>query len=144
MLAIVAFALVVTGLFWRAYNQEAITTPASAVVPVSKAEPVALAPASTPLPAAEVSKSLAAMESTVEAPSPAANPPAVAVAAPAMQPAPPRLQAIFFNKSQPSAIIDGRTVYVGSRIGDFRVATITSGSATLVSGATTNILRFEE
>lgn len=81
-----------------------------------------------------------------------ANPaPAVAVtnavpipdAAPVIPP-PPKLQGIVFNPKRPSALIDGRTVFLGDRFGQFRVIAITPQTVTLAGAGVTNVLSFAE
>lgn len=62
----------------------------------------------------------------------------------AQQPIPIRLQAIFFNTRRPSAMVNGKTVFAGSHIGEFQVAAISPETVTLINGATTNLLRFNE
>jgi hypothetical protein len=42
-----------------------------------------------------------------------------------------KLQGIVFNAKQPWAIVDGKTVYVGSRVGDCRVKEISASTLTL-------------
>ncbi|MGN6554191.1 MAG: hypothetical protein ACTHLW_10765 [Verrucomicrobiota bacterium] len=64
--------------------------------------------------------------------------------APVVKPAPLKLQAVFYSAVRPSAMIAGKTVFVGDRVGGFQVAAITVNSATLVGEARTNILSFEE
>lgn len=59
------------------------------------------------------------------------------------QPAPPKLQAIVFNPTRPSAIVSGKTVVVGDRVNEFRVAAIHPDHITLVSESETNVLRME-
>lgn len=59
------------------------------------------------------------------------------------KPVPPKLQAVSFNPAQPSAIINGKTVYVGERFREFHVLAIDSDSATLVNGTQTNVLTME-
>lgn len=57
--------------------------------------------------------------------------------------APPsvKLQGIFFNPQNPSAILDGKTVYLGDRIpGGFRVLGITPTSVTIANPTGTNVL----
>lgn len=46
-----------------------------------------------------------------------------------------KLQGIFYKKGNPSAAINGRTVFVGGRVGDARVTAITQESVTIVTGA---------
>jgi hypothetical protein len=55
----------------------------------------------------------------------------------------PRLQGLFYSPVHPSAVINGQTVFVGDKVGGFRVVDITRNSATLVSGTETNVLKFE-
>ena len=59
-------------------------------------------------------------------------------------PAVPRLQAIVYNSTRPSAIVNGKTVYVNSRVGEFRVRAITPDSVTLAGETRTNVLTLEE
>lgn len=82
-----------------------------------------------------------------QVPEPAAAPdlgeqPVVTAAAPVVAPPPaPRLQAIVYSVAHPSAIVSGKTVYIGSRISEFQVASITPDSVTLVSSGQTNVVR---
>lgn len=73
---------------------------------------------------------------------PTDSPAAVAEAAPP-PPAPLRLQAVFFNPARPSAIVSGKTVFVGDRLNGFHVTRIQQNSATLVSGNETNVLKLK-
>jgi cytoskeletal protein RodZ len=59
---------------------------------------------------------------------------------PPPKPAPLRLQAVVFNPRQPSAIISGKTLFIGDKLGDSRVVAIDRGSATLVGAGKTNVL----
>jgi hypothetical protein len=54
----------------------------------------------------------------------------------------PRLQGIFFHATRPSAIMNGKSVFVGDKVGEFRVTAITRDSATVVGAGQTNILSF--
>ena len=60
-----------------------------------------------------------------------------------VKPIMPRLQAVFFNPRNPSAVINGRTVFRGDSLGSFRVTRITADTATLVGEGQTNVLRLE-
>jgi len=51
-----------------------------------------------------------------------------------------KLQGIFYNPRSPSAVVNGKTVYVGDRVTGFRVFTITPDAVTLTSGTQTNVL----
>jgi hypothetical protein len=65
---------------------------------------------------------------------------AVAVIAAPPKPAPLRLQAIIFNPSRPSALISGKTLFIGEKLGALRVVAIDQESATLVGPGLTNVL----
>jgi hypothetical protein len=69
-----------------------------------------------------------------------------AAIAPASQPKPPplRLQAIVFNPKRPSALISGKTLFIGDKLGDARVVAIDQDSATLVGSGKTNVLSLPE
>ncbi len=60
------------------------------------------------------------------------------------KPALPKLQGIVFNPRRPSAVINGKTLFVGDRVAGFRVMAIGRDTATLVSAGQTNILTLEE
>ncbi|HET7625377.1 MAG TPA: hypothetical protein VFM25_08930 [Verrucomicrobiae bacterium] len=60
------------------------------------------------------------------------------------KPATPKLQAIVFSATNPSAIVNGKTVFVGDNVGEFRVAAITPKGARLVSETQTNLLTLDE
>ena len=60
-----------------------------------------------------------------------------------IKPPAPKLQAVIFNPRNPSAVIDGHTVFRGDRLGAFRVTKITVDSATLVGEGKTNVLTLE-
>jgi hypothetical protein len=70
------------------------------------------------------------------------NPPTAADAQPP-KPAPLKLQGIVFSK-RPSAVINGKVLFLGDRIREFRVVAITQDSAVLVGGGLTNILSLSE
>jgi hypothetical protein len=73
----------------------------------------------------------------------------VSNAAPAVEPAVPkpeplRLQGIVFNPRRPSTVINGRTLFLGDRIREFRITAIRQDSVTLVGGGRTNVLSLEQ
>jgi hypothetical protein len=57
---------------------------------------------------------------------------------------PLRLQAIVFDPKRPSALINGKTVFVGDKLGDSRVVAIDRESATIVGSGKTTVLTLEE
>ena len=65
------------------------------------------------------------------------------VAAPP-KPAPLRLQGIVFDPKRPSAVINGRTFFVGDKVRECRIVTITAETVTLVSAGKTNVLSMAE
>jgi hypothetical protein len=143
-LILLALALITLGglvLVWQISRKQsddiqqvaAKTPPATAPAgePSStRANPTAIAPADTapanPTPAVVV---------TNAAPVPDAPP---------APPPPPKLQGIVFNPKRPSALIDGRTVFLGDRFGQFRVVAITPQTVTLAGAGVTNVLSFAE
>lgn len=59
--------------------------------------------------------------------------------------APIKVQGIMYDPSQPSAIVDGKTVHIGDRVFDFHVKTISPNSVTLTGpGGTNEVLRLGE
>lgn len=66
-----------------------------------------------------------------------------AAEAPTAEPTAPKLQAIVFNPTRPSAIISGKTVVIGDRVNEYLVAGISPQSITLVSETATNVLRMK-
>jgi hypothetical protein len=96
------------------------------------ANPVVVAPLP---PKAVASAAPTAPAAPAKVAAPAAPPPAVPKS-PATPPPPPppepKLQGIFFDPPRPWAIVSGKTVYAGDRVGDFRVKEISKNTVTLV------------
>lgn len=68
---------------------------------------------------------------------------AAAAAAPALEPAPApayKLQGIIYRPSNPSAVVNARSVFIGDRIGTARVISINESSVTLDIGGETKVL----
>jgi hypothetical protein len=130
-------------------------------------ELVAHAASTTPAPTPPVNPAPAALTESVPSPpvpsapepppaaitpTPAETAPDPAPAIPAVpddpptppKPAPLRLQGIIFNPAHPSAVINGKTVFVGDKVGEFRVGDIRQDSATLFNAAQTNVLNLGE
>jgi hypothetical protein len=55
-----------------------------------------------------------------------------------------KLQGIVFHPTRPSAVISGKTVFIGDKAGDFRVTAIGRDSVTVVSATETNVLTFAQ
>ncbi|HHY84104.1 MAG TPA: hypothetical protein GYA07_01010 [Verrucomicrobia bacterium] len=110
-------------------------------------EPVAAKPIASPQAAAPVTP--AVVEPVTSVAEVATNtPPAestnevAAVAEPAPAPV-PRLQAILFNPARPSAVVNGKTVFIGNTVANFRVTSITETTVTLVGETESHILTLE-
>ena len=58
-------------------------------------------------------------------------------------PPPLKLQGIVFSPTRPSALISGRTLFIGDRIRDCRVVAITQNTATLSNGEQKTVLTLE-
>jgi len=63
-----------------------------------------------------------------------------AVPAEAVPPPALKLQGIFFNPSNPSAVVNGKTVYLGERVNGFRLIAVSPVAVTLASATETNVL----
>ena len=132
----------------------AIPAPQPASVPAvaSATQPDATAPPDSPSSSATgAAASLAADDAAAATNAPLADVQeseatnAAAMAAPPPpKPAPLRLQAIIFSPRRPSAMISGKTLFVGDKLGDLRVVAINKDSATLTGGGQTNVLSLPE
>ena len=91
-------------------------TPATITPP-----PLEAAPAPSPLPPpAEIRPATNALPLPLPATNTITNPSPAAVAVESW----PKLQGIIFNAARPLAIVNGQTVSVGDRVGDFQVKQI--------------------
>ena len=107
--------------------------------PLANAEPKPSPPVSTAQPAPVPVAAAVAATNVVGDLAPAA-----ATLAPEAPPKPAlKLNGIFFHPTRPSAIINGKSVFVGDRAGEFRVVAIDRESVTLVGGGATNILSLQ-
>ena len=68
-------------------------------------------------------------------------PPAVKVEAP---PPLPKLQGILFNPARPTAFLNGKSLLVGGRLGEYTVVAITKQAVTIERAGQTNVLTMEE
>jgi hypothetical protein len=123
--------------------------PGSAPAPISPPakEPPATAVTRTVVGVAPAAPAPAMPAATV-APSPAPNaitqPAPAAISAPAPQPEPLRLQAIVYHPTRPSALISGKTVFVGERVQGMKVTGITKDSATVADNRNVLVLKLPE
>jgi len=104
-------------------------------------EPSSVAAIKTEVSAQPASTAPPAAAATVD---PVVATPITAAIEPPPKPAPPKLQGIVFNPTRPSAMINGRTLFIGEKFGELRLVAITSDSATLVGGGRTNVLSLEQ
>ena len=118
----------------------AVNPTASAVTVDS---PVESALPSPPAPIIKAEPSLAPAPPTVPVETQTNAVAVVAISEPPVPPA-PKLQGIAFHPPRPSAVVSGKTVMVGDRVGGFRVLAITRGSVTLGDATTTNVLSLSE
>ncbi len=63
---------------------------------------------------------------------------------PPPKPAVPRLQGIVFDPRRPSAVINGKTLFIGDRVAGFRLVALRADSATLVGNGQTNVLVLDQ
>ena len=159
LLAIVAAAcwFIVKGVQARRQASD----PASAPILVKAREPQPQTPASAAPSAAGAEAAPAASTSVAStptlvpknSPSPetatpaieASAPPPIPAPAPPTEPAKPafRLQGIFFRPANPSALVNGKSVWIGSRIDGATVRTITRESLTIEVNGQTTVLTLE-
>jgi hypothetical protein len=118
------------------------SAPKPSVAEMSKA-PGSPAPVASPNSGAPADGSTTVSTTNVAAASTGTN---VAIAPPSEAPKPPplTLQGIVFNPRRPSVVINGKTLFVGDRIGQFRVAAIKPDSATLIGSGRTNLLSLDQ
>lgn len=109
----------------------AVETPPTATVSQEPPKLVA-SPVSSPADAA-VATSPTTTNATVSAPP--VEPP---------KPTKPKLQGIYYNPTRPSAVVNGRTLYVGDRVGEFHVREITKDAVTLASATQTYVLSLSD
>lgn len=69
------------------------------------------------------------------------NAPAVLAEVPSVL---PKLQGIFYRPNRPSALLNGKTVMIGGRSGEFLVVAITQQSVTVARAGKTNVLSLPE
>jgi hypothetical protein len=158
--ALVAIALLTLLFVWELTRSgdaapvlevNARTAPATPAIfpapaPEAQAAPVQ-EPVSPPEPVIATNATLVAEDTSAPADDPLADMEESGTTnAPAMEPPPPpkpaplRLQAIIFNPKRPSAMISGKTLFVGDKLGDMRVVAIEQDSATLAGAGQTNVL----
>jgi hypothetical protein len=129
-----------------------VTAPVSATPAVPAANGVGAIPVSATVASAQPKPSTspepgagtAPVAATPTASSPSATNSAPAPETPAPKPTTLKLQSILFGSRKPSAMINGKPLFLGDRIGQFRVTSISEDSVTLVGAGQTNILSLNQ
>jgi hypothetical protein len=155
--ALAVVALLALFLVWQRAQERQLTGPQAARALTAPAAQATIAPQpASPLVTATAPVTAVANPPAATAPATPASPPVtedqqseVSISAailppPAPKPAPLRLQAIVFNPKRPSALISGKTLFIGDKLGDSRVVAIDQESATLVGAGKTNVLSLPE
>jgi hypothetical protein len=132
-------------LIWFVFKSDRASLPVAARVAEAPlaALPSEVKPAPAPTPAKEALPAVApATGQKFEHPDePNTNRvPVVADVVEAIQPPALKLQGIFFSPSHPSAVVNGKTVYLGDRVNGFRLVAVSPVAATFVSATETNVL----
>ncbi len=148
--SLIAVALLVGGVsIWEGIGASNGAPKVSAHAPIPTLQPAIPAAESRSIPTPQVSPSVSnTVPADAAAPGPAATP-ATNTVAPVEQPKPAplvyKLQGIFYQPNNPSAVINGKPVFPGSRVGDATVVAITQDSATIVTlSGRTNVLELAE
>ena len=110
------------------------TTPAAMPAPE---RPVVAVPPTAPVPALVP----APATNGPARPSPAANPVAEAKSPePPPKPSALKLQGIIYHPTRPSVVVNGKALFIGDRLNEWRVIAIDTHSVTLANNGRTNIL----
>ena len=120
-----------------------VTRPEQPVKPVPEAKPK---PSPVVAPSAVPPKEIAAAKTKTQSAVVAATTNAIvaeATSAPQKPPL-PRLQGITYLPGRPTAVVDGKTVFIGSFVGELRVLAISRQAVTLASATETNVLNLSE
>jgi len=122
LLALIVLLLVAAGFFFGLSMSKPAPLPPTTVVKRPLPQPIAAISNSVPV---------------------VTNVPSTSNAVPAVPPPPPepKLQGILFDPTRPSAIVDGKTIFVGGRVGGFRVTEISKNDVTLKNETETKVLR---
>lgn len=70
--------------------------------------------------------------------------PVVAAIVEAVKPPVLKLQGIFFSPSNPSAVVNGKTIFLGDRVNGFRLLAVSPVAATFASATETNVLSLSD
>jgi hypothetical protein len=137
-LSLVLFISMICVLAW--FNRQDHSMQVQARTPASKANVKGSADANQTSASAQP---IVPGKAGVAAGSQLTNPPVPVIEPVAAKLPPLKLQAVFFNPQHPSAVIEGKTVFVGDSVRDLKVVAIASKSALLISATETNLLTLE-
>ena len=143
VVVILALAIILLWQWFRSGHSETAVH-ARTIETAQPAPPTVVAPAQIPAPQTVVVNPqppfAPAAQPAVAVPIPPqpapsnAQPVVVAPAQPVVPPPPAfKLQSIFYRAKSPSAVINGKTLYIGDRVGTAHVVAITQESATIVT-----------
>jgi MSHA biogenesis protein MshK len=138
MLGVIAFIFMWPWAQKNASNSASPQKPQT-IVAAKEASPTTTASVAGPQTAPDSSKAAAPAQTPVVA-IPDTNKIVIASEPPAPKPPPLKLQAIVYSPTRPSAIINGRSLFIGEKVGDLRVTAISQESATLTGSGQTNVL----
>jgi hypothetical protein len=116
------------------------------VAPRTNAPPQPAPKPTPPVTVVETTPALPAIVETLSATNANTTPAidAIAAVSEALKPAPLKLQGIFFNPKNPSAVVNGKTVYLGERVAGFFVLAMSPSSVTFANSTATNVLSLSE
>jgi len=138
-LVIVAIVGMCAALVWFVSQKHGPTLRVEASVSQQQLPPRTNAPQPAPKPTPPVTVvEPAVTPATIE------NLEPVVAASESLKPAPLKLQGIFFNPKNPSAVVNGRTVYLGERVAGFFVLAMSPSSVTFANSTATNVLSLSE
>ena len=140
-LVIVAIVGMCAALVWYVSQKNGPALRAEASANQQQLPPRTNAPAQPtpkPTPPVTVAEPAAARPAAIE------NLDSTVAASEALKPASLKLQGIFFNPKNPSAVVNGRTVYLGERVAGFFVLAMSPTSVTFANGTVTNVLSLSE
>ena len=165
VVALLAVAGVAVFQGWRHLSQRGPTPHVATVADASSESqpvvtpprPAVVASVPAPTPAAQSTAHDTAQANVASTANPPAPLPPASVqptrpannAAAASEPVPakpplPKLQGILYLPDRPAAVVDGKTLFVGDRLGEARVTAISRESVTVADGSQTNTLTLKQ
>jgi hypothetical protein len=138
--ALALVALLTLLLVWQlSWSNGAVRALQTEPPPAATNAPPAAPSSSTVAESAAPAPGVPATSAAIAAQTVSSNAPAPVEVSPP-KPPPLRLQSIVLDSKRPSALINGKMLFLGDRIGAFRLTALDQESATLVSLDETNVL----